>query len=116
MTARIFGRALEYACIVALLALIAPSEVWAHRCGPETLKVNKGDTVAFAITGSDFIEYQIIDKGNPLVAKIEPPMNNDEYDVVFKIVGTGQGVTKFKIVWDGPSRRGVCYPKVTVEE
>ena len=116
MTARFFNRTIVSAGVVALLALLSPSEVWAHVCGPGTLEVKKGDTASYAITGQDYIDYKIVDKGDPLVAKIEPQMNNDEYDVVFKKVGTGNGVTTFKVNWDGPSRRGLCSVKVTVGE
>ncbi len=116
MKTRIFGHALLCAGIVALLALLLPSAAWAHRCGPSTLEVKKGNTVDFGITGGDFIEYQILDKGDPLVAKIEPPPKNDDFDVWFKIAGTGSGVTTFKISWNGPVRLGTCRIEVTVAE
>ncbi len=121
MTTRIFGHALVCAGIVALLALLLPSAAWAHRCGPQTLKVKKGDTVTYVITlrvsaTPHHTDYHIIDKGNPLVAKIEPPMNKDDYDAVFRIVGTGNGVTMFKTGWDDDRRKGTCQVKVTVHE
>ncbi len=116
MKTRIFGHALLCAGIVALLALLLPSAAWAHRCGPQTLQVKIGNTVSYAITGRDHIGYQIVGKGKPLVAKIEPPLNNDEYDVVFKIVGAGYGTTMFKIDWVGPQRLGTCRVNVTVHE
>ena len=108
MTIRIFA--------YALLALLLPSAAWAHICGPQTLEVKKGDTVEWGLNGSDFIEFQIAEKGDPLVAKIVPPMKNDERDVLFKIVGAGTGVTNFKINWDGSNRRGTCYIEVNVKE
>ncbi|MCZ6759315.1 MAG: hypothetical protein O7D29_02925 [Gemmatimonadetes bacterium] len=116
MTTRIFGRILLCAGIVALLALLLPSAAWAHRCGPQTLEVKKGATVDFGITGGDYIDYNITDKGDPLVAKIEPPIKDNEYDVWFKITGTGTGVTTFKIRWYGSPRQGSCPIKVTVSE
>ena len=116
MTTRIFGHALLCAGVVALLALLLPSAAWAHRCGPQTLKVKKGDTVSYALTGSDVIEHHIFDKGDPLVAKIEPPMNDDVNQPVFNIVGVGNGVTIFKINWEGEKRRYTCRVEVTVAE
>jgi hypothetical protein len=107
MTTRIFA--------YALLMLLLPSAAWAHRCGAQTLEVKKGNTVDFVIIGDEYIEYQIVDKGDPLVAKIEPP-KNEESTVVFKIVGAGNGVTSFKINWYGPSRLGTCRVNVTVGE
>ena len=71
MKARIFERAIVSAGIVALLVLFLPSAAWAHRCGPQTLQVKIGNTVSYAITGSDVIEHQILDKGDPAVAKID---------------------------------------------
>ena len=70
----------------------------------------------YAITGDDYVEYLITDKGDPLVAKIEPPTNKDEYDLRFKIVGMGNGATAFKIVWESSTRRMGCRVKVTVNE
>ena len=100
-----------------LLLLLLPSTAWAHRCGPDTLEVKKGDTADYGITGdNEFVEYQIINKGNPLVAKIEPPPKNDDWDVWFKILGTGNGVTTFTINWQGPVRKGTCQVSVTVKE
>jgi hypothetical protein len=103
-------------CCYVFLALLLPSAAWAHTRGPQTLEVKKGDTVEWGLNGSDFIEFQIAEKGDPLVAKIVPPMKNDERDVLFKIVGAGSGVTNFKINWDGSSRRGTCYIEVNVKE
>lgn len=100
----------------ALLTLLLPSAAWAHTCGPDTLSIKKGDTVSYSITGNHYIDTQIIKKGDPLVAKIEPPKNSGEDVAVFKIVGTGIGATKFKIDWDGEYRRGACYVEVTVAE
>jgi hypothetical protein len=74
-----FERAIVSASIVALLALLSPSAAWAHRCGPQTLKVKKGNTVSYAITGRDYIDYQISDKGDPLVAKIEPQQEKNRW-------------------------------------
>ncbi len=116
MKTRIFGHALLCAGIVAVLALLLPSAAWAHRCGPQTLQVKIGNTVSYAITGSDVIEHQIFDKGDPLVAKIEPPVNDDINQPVFNIVGVGNGVTIFKISWNGPVRLGTCRIEVTVAE
>ena len=99
-----------------LLMLLLPSAAWAHTCGPRTLEVKKGNTVDYGITGRDFIEYQILVKGDPLVSTIEPPPKNDDYDVWFKIVGTGNGATTFKIRWDGSHRFGFCRVEVTVKQ
>jgi hypothetical protein len=98
------------------MMLLMPSAAWAHDCGPETLSVKKGGSVAYAITGKHYIDTQIINKGDPLVAKIEPPKNSGEEVAVFKIVGTGIGTTEFKIDWDGEYRRGGCYVEVTVSK
>ena len=106
MTTRIFA--------YALLMLLLPSAAWAHRCGAQTLEVKKGNTVDFVIIGDEYISYQIVDKGDPLVAKIEPPGEIDQKDLVFKITGTGKGTTVFKLYWEGPQQQNFCRVKVTV--
>lgn len=108
MTARIF--------LYALSALFLPSVAWAHTCGPQTLEVKKGSTVDYGLTGNAKVGYQIVDKGDPLVAKIEPLKKNDSLDVWFRVAGTGNGVTNFTISWIGPHRQGRCEVKVTVAE
>lgn len=108
MTIRIFA--------YALLMLLLPSATWAHTCGSRTLEVKKGNAVDYGITGRDVIEYQILDRGDPLVATIESPPKSDDYDVWFKIVGAGNGVTTFEIRWDGPHRFGFCRVEVTVKQ
>ena len=69
----------------------------------------------YSIPGHDFVPHsEILDKGDPLVAKIEPPVDPDNVDLVFKITGTGEGSTVFKIFWKGPKRQDTCSVKVTV--
>lgn len=120
MTTRIFGRAIVSASIVAILALLSPSEVWAHRCGPQTLKVNKGSTISYVIKGHGgggyTADYDVVDVSNPDVATIEPPPDWEGDDGVFKITGVKNGNTTFKINWLGQSRQGTCQVKVTVHE
>ena len=103
--------------IIALSALFLPTVGWAHTCGPGELVVEKGNTIMYSITGNDVVaSHEIVDKGNPLVAKIEPPMD-EKVDIKFKITGTGEGTTVFKIYWQGPSYgKGTCSVKVTVSD
>jgi hypothetical protein len=109
------ARRFRHTIIVALSALLLPTVGWAHTCGPGELAVEKGDTIAYSITGNDVVpSHQIVDKGNPLVAIIESPMDK-QVDLKFKITGTGDGTTVFKIYWQGPSYgEGTCSVKVTV--
>ncbi len=117
MTTRIFGRTLLCAGIVGLLALLLPSAAWAHRCGlPYQLKMNKGDTVEYAVTGGHPIDYVVVDMGNNGVATIEPAKIHQEGDGYFKIMGAGKGTTEFTIEWEGVTRRGRCNVEVTVAE
>ena len=101
-----------------LTVLLWPSVGWAHDCGKRKLTVAKGNTVVYSITGPDYADYKIVDKGDPRVATIEPPMNIDKHDLVFRITGTGTGTTVFKIYWEGPrgapQRQEYCRVKVTV--
>ncbi len=115
MTTRIFNRTIVSAGIVALLVLLLPMAVWAHKCGPSELTVEKGNITVYSIPGHDFVpRSEIVDKGDPLVAMIEPPVDPDNVDLVFKITGTGEGTTVFKIFWQGPARQDTCSVKVTV--
>jgi len=89
--------------------------VWAHKCGPSELTVDKGNIIVYSIPGHDFVpRSEIVDKGDPLVAMIEPPVDPDNVDLVFKITGTGEGTTVFKIFWQGPVGQDTCSVKVTV--
>ena len=108
-------RCSRYALIIALLAPLSPSAVWAHTCGPGELAVEKGNIIVYSIAGHDFVpSSEIVDKGDPLVATIEPPVDPDNVDLVFKITGTGDGTTVFKIHWEGPSQQDTCSIKVIV--
>jgi hypothetical protein len=108
-------RCSRYVLIIALLALLLPMTGWAHRCGPRKLTVENGNTVVYSIKGQDYLlGYEIVDKGDPLVAKIEPPGEIDQKDLVFKITGTGKGTTVFKLYWEGPQQQNFCRVKVTV--
>ena len=119
MNIRNVGHTLSCTGIAALLALLASPEVWAHRCGPDKLAVKKGNTVSYKIlpvTGPHYVYTQIVNKGDPLVAKIDSLTENGEDEAVFEILGTGIGTTEFKIDWDTEYRRGGCYLEVTVSE
>ena len=108
-------RCSRHVLIIALLVLFLPMAVWAHKCGPSELTVEKGNIIVYSIPGHDFVpRSEIVDKGDPLVAKIEPPVDPDNVDLVFKITGTGEGTTAFKIFWQGPARQDTCSVKVTV--
>ncbi len=108
-------RCSRYALIVALLVPLSPMTVWAHSCGLGELTVDKGNIIVYTIAGHDFVpSSEIVDKGDPLVATIEPPVDPDNVDLVFKITGVGEGTTVFKIYWQGPSRQDTCSFKVTV--
>lgn len=108
-------RRLGHTIVIAFSSLLLPTVGWAHTCGPEELAVEKGNTIMYSITGNDVVaSHQIVDKGNSLVAKIEPPID-EKVDIIFKITGTGEGTTVFKIYWQGPSYgEGSCSVKVTV--
>ena len=108
-------RCSRYALIIALLVPLSPTAVWAHKCGPGELTVEKGNITVYTLAGHDFVpNSEIVDKGDPLVATIEPPVDPDNVDLVFKITGTGDGTTVFKIHWQGPKRQDTCSFKVTV--
>jgi hypothetical protein len=108
-------RSARHALIIALLVLLLPMEVWAHKCGPSELTVGKGNIITYTIAGHDFVPtYKIVDKGDPLVAIIEPPVDVDNVHLVFKITGTGAGTTVFKIYWKGARNHDTCPVKVTV--
>jgi hypothetical protein len=101
--------------ILALAVLFFPTAVWAHSCGPGELTVEKGNITVYTIAGHDFVpNSEIVEPGDPLVATIEPPVDPDNVDLVFKITGTGDGTTVFKIHWEGPSQQDTCSIKVTV--
>ena len=108
-------RCSRYALIIALLVPLSPMTVWAHSCGLGELTVEKGNIIVYTIAGHDFVpSSEIVDKGDPLVATIEPPVDPDNVDLVFKITGTGDGTTVFKVHWQGPSNQDTCSIKVTV--
>ncbi len=108
-------RCFRYALIVTLLVPVSPMAVWAHTCGPEELTFEKGSIIVYSIPGHDFVpESEIVDKGDPLVATIEPPVDPENVDLVFKITGIGEGTTMFKIHWQGPSKQDTCSFKVNV--
>ena len=108
-------RCSRYALVVTLLVPLSPMAVWAHTCGPGELSVEKGNIIVYSIPGHDFVpKSEIVDKGDPLVAMIEPPVDPENVDLMFKITGTGEGITVFKIHWQGPSRQDTCSFKVTV--
>lgn len=108
-------RCSRHGLIIVLLALISPTTGWAHECGPQELTVEKGDTIVYSIIGHDFVPiHEIVDKGDPLVAMIEPPDEIDNVDLNFKITGKGNGTTVLKVHWKGPNRRATCSIKVTV--
>ena len=95
-------RCSRYALIVALFVPFSPMAAWAHSCGTRELTVEKGNIIVYSIAGHDFVSSsEIVDKGDPLVALIEPPVDPDNVDLVFKITGTGAGTTVFKIHWQG---------------
>ena len=108
-------RCSRHALIIALLVLLLPMAVWAHKCGPSELTVEQGNIIVYSIPGHDFVpRSEIVDQGDPLVAMIEPPVDPDNVDLVFKITGTGEGTTVFKIFWQGPVGQDTCSVKVTV--
>jgi len=108
-------RCSRHALIIALLVLLLPMAVWAHKCGPSELTVDKGNIIVYSIPGHDFVpRSEIVDKGDPLVAMIEPPVDPDNVNLLFKITGMGDGTTVFKIHWKGPNRQDTCQVKVTV--
>ena len=108
-------RCSRHALIIALLVLLLPMAVWAHKCGPSELTVEKGNITVYSIPGHDFVpKNKIVDKGDPLVAMIEPPVDPDDVNLLFKITGMGDGTTVFKIHWKGPNRQDTCQVKVTV--
>ncbi len=108
-------RRFRFALITTLLVTLSPMAVWAHTCGPGELTVEKGNSIVYSINGYQFVpSFKIVEKGDPLVAMIEPPVDPENVNLVFKITGTGDGTTMFKIHWKGPVRQGTCSLKVTV--
>ena len=108
-------RCFRHALIIVLLAMISPTMGWAHECGPQELSVEKGNTIVYSIIGNDFVpSHEIVDKGDSLVAMIEPPVEIDNVDLNFRITGKGDGTTVFKVHWTGPNRQATCSIKVTV--
>jgi len=94
------ARCSRHVLIFALAVLFFPTAVWAHTCGAGELTVEKGNIIVYSIAGHDFVSSsEIVDKGDPLVALIEPPVDPDNVDLVFKITGIGDGTTVFKIHW-----------------
>ena len=100
---------------VCLLIAIPSSAVWAHECGASKWSIEKDSFVSYTINGYQHVpSYKILEKGDLMVAKIEPPVDINNPNLVFKITGTGKGVTNFKIHWKGPNRGGTCSFQVTV--
>jgi len=99
--------------IIALSSLLLPAVGWAHSCGKQELAVDKGDTLEYSIKGSHSAGHELVDEGDPLVATIESPSGKNA-NLIFKITGTGEGITVFKINWKGPVGGGTCSVKVTV--
>ena len=99
--------------IIALSSLLLPAVGWAHSCGKKELAVDKGDTIEYSIKGSHSAGHELVDEGDPLVATIESPSGKNA-NLIFKITGTGEGITVFKINWKGPVGGGTCSVKVTV--
>ena len=109
------ARRSRHALIFTLSVLLFPTAAWPHTCGPGELTVEKGNTTVYTIAGHDFVPSSaIVDKGDPLVATIEPPTDPENVDLVFKITGVGDGTTVFKVHWSGPNRQDTCSIKVTV--
>ncbi len=109
------ARCSRHVLILALAVLFFPTAVWAHSCGPGELTVEKGSIIVYTIPGHSFVpSSEIVDKGDPLVAMIEPPVDPKNVNLVFKITGTGDGTTVFKIHWEGPSQQDTCSIKVIV--
>ncbi len=107
-------RCIRHALIIGPLTLFLPMTVWAHTCGPSELTVEKGSIIVYMISGDDFVRsHEIVDKGDPLVAKIDPPVDPDNVNLVYKITGIGEGTTVFKVRWQGPSNQKTCSIKVT---
>jgi hypothetical protein len=106
-------RCFRYKIIIALSALLLPTVGWAHSCGNKELAVDKGNTIEYSIKGGHSAGHEIIDEGDPLVATIESP-SGKKANLIFKITGTGEGITAFKINWKGPVGGGTCSVKVTV--
>lgn len=100
---------------LCFVALLTPAVGWAHKCGPAELTVEKGSVVVYSIRGHDFVpSYEIVDRGDPLVAVIEPPVDIENVSLVFRIIGTGEGTTVFQIHWKGPRNQATCPVKVIV--
>ena len=114
MTMKVSLISLPSPVVITLSVLLSLTTGWAHDCGPYELTVEKGDTVGYSITGHDRAVYEIVDKGDPLVAKIEPVVKEDVYDLYFEITGLGEGTTTFKVYWKGPQREDTCPVKVSV--
>ena len=106
-------RCSRHALIIALSALLLPMVVWAHKCGPEEVTVEKGNFIWYKIIGEHHVpSYEIVDKGDPLVAMIEPPTDIHNPHLYFKIIGKGEGTTMFSIYWKA-DEQGTCSIKVT---
>ena len=100
--------------IIALLVLLSPTAVWAHKCGPSELTVEKSNFVWYTLRGQNFVpSYEIVDNGDPLVATIESPTDIRNPYLIFKINGVGNGTTVFKIHWKGQNGQDTCSIKVT---
>ena len=122
------ARCSRHGLIFALVALLSPTAAWAHFCGPKEITVEKGYSTIYSIAGRDKLSrYEIVDKGDPLVAKIELTrrwphvpswlkwlVKTGDRHLMFKITGTGGGTTTFKIYWQGPRGEETCPVKVTV--
>jgi hypothetical protein len=102
------------AFIIALTTLLFPAAVWAHTCGPQELAVKIGDTIKYKINGHHVPSFEITEKGDPLVATIEPPVDKNNPNLIFKIIGSGVGITVFQIHWKGPLRENTCSVRVSV--
>ena len=101
----------------ALLTLLSPTVGWADQCRPQKLIVEKGEIVWYPLHGvRKDLEFEIVEKGDPLVAKIEPLAEIDEPDLVLKITGTGNGTKELQVNWQGPNVEGSCQVEVTVAE
>jgi hypothetical protein len=118
------------------MTFLSPTEGWAHKCGPQELTLEKGNSIEYAITGPHHpLEFEVIEEGDSLVATIEPPPDIDpgnravnptakieatdntaRGDLIFNVTGRGKGTTAFKIYWRGPNRDATCQVTVTVPD
>ena len=100
---------------ISLLIAIPSSAVWAHECGASKWSIEKDNFVSYTINGYQHVpSYKILEKGDLLVAKIEPPVDINNPNLVFKITGTGNGTTMFNIYWQGKRQQKNCPVKITV--